>query len=283
MVVIAIIAILASMLLPALSSARERARAIACVNNLKTLGNANVFYLDDNEDFSIIMHTKGITGWRWTRCVTPYIEGANAPQTDGVVNGRFTSTNYFCPSNADSTDRKPDSAKTYNMTKFYGINLDSAARITQPNNTIRVYKYTQLKSPSALMQVADSTDFSVNANGTSLSSYIIERDSGSSALIAYRHKNKFEFSGKLLAKPAAEKTSVRLLYDDRYLYFGIHCQTADRRKVTVKQLAHDSPLWLADDSIEIYLCSSGSEQGGHGHFALNAGGSKCELFNNDIN
>ena len=41
--------------------------------------------------------------------------------------------------------------------------------------------------------------------------------------------------------------------------------------------------WLDDDSVELYLCSSGQEQGGHGHFALNAAGSRCELFNHDIN
>src|SRR6266567_6113858 len=50
LIVIAIIAILAALLLPALSHAKAKAQAIVCLNNLKQLQLGWIMYVEDNND-----------------------------------------------------------------------------------------------------------------------------------------------------------------------------------------------------------------------------------------
>ena len=61
LVVIAIIAILAGMLLPALKSAREKAREISCRSNFKQIGSTMHFYTGDNKDWMTPIDVSGGT------------------------------------------------------------------------------------------------------------------------------------------------------------------------------------------------------------------------------
>ena len=74
LIVIAIIAILAGMLLPALNAARAQARAVKCTGNLKSIVSAASHYADDYYDYIAVKATAG--DWDlgfWAYLLSPYL------------------------------------------------------------------------------------------------------------------------------------------------------------------------------------------------------------------
>ncbi|MDD3154349.1 MAG: prepilin-type N-terminal cleavage/methylation domain-containing protein [Victivallaceae bacterium] len=108
LVVIAIIAILAGMLLPALNQAREKSRAIACVNNLNNIGKWYLMYTDDSHGFIPPNVSASLGNYaRWQDYLMVYAVPGLAFQQGVYLQADGSPKKMFaCPSQQDKSTNK---------------------------------------------------------------------------------------------------------------------------------------------------------------------------------
>lgn len=161
LVVIAIISILASMLLPALNSARDMAKQTFCVNNLKQIGLASGNYIQDNNDYFPNNDSNYPPTGRWKTVwdckLAPYLsvkdnggEFAYYFKTHGdAASGRITTPILHCP----QSDYKSLTTRSYTASSipnlgdlnfrrgilFYNISRRLSS-INKPDSTIFIFE-----------------------------------------------------------------------------------------------------------------------------------------------
>jgi prepilin-type N-terminal cleavage/methylation domain-containing protein len=181
LVVIAIIAILAALLLPALASAKGKAKQVNCLSNLKQIGLASMLYCGDFQDeFPPRGLVNDLGNWvncgeyGWVGNLGTYGGYVDMDATCRPLNtylGKFGHSNNVdvahCPSEIDTVNDP-----YYQFGNSYGADCDMnftwTLNIDQNPATLRSCKTTQIKSPSLMIVFGEAGCYCTSWSGETI-------------------------------------------------------------------------------------------------------------------
>ncbi len=177
LIVIAIIAILASMLLPALNKARAMAHKTSCLNRMKQLGLVLTNYADDNDSMMIGSlgrnpSTGNLAYWGHVLQLRGYFDGFGTAGKLGVVLPLFRPVIMSCPV---AVSTLPNFAVNNGVHYHFGYNLEVLPN--RANGEVG-FKLSRFSQPSGRFIIGESTG-----------SYLMYCAISGNISVDYRHGN----------------------------------------------------------------------------------------------
>lgn len=179
LVTIAVIAILAGLLLPALNAAREKGRGIACMANLKQIGMFLLSYADDNDSWSpedcdsAFQSGSGPITQSWQDRLMyyymPNIPVSNLHHVETKDGKRKIRPIFACPGIGNAEFPESDQLSVY---RHYGINQHMAKHDKINIPAYSGQRLAKLRSPSRRSWAADRGPNTVSGELEKLCVYV---------------------------------------------------------------------------------------------------------------
>ncbi len=176
LVVVAIIAVLVAILLPALSSARERAKRVVCMSNLRQIGMSERYYMDENNGYV----TPATFDYRLHLGYVTWIGALVATQQMDYDSDGYNI--FLCPSQI----------LPFGLDCHYAINRELAGLLSLNGIRYQVGKLSNAQYPDQIIVVGDCDRDRSTGVVHLLYAWNWGRWSGNQELFYYRHSERHD-------------------------------------------------------------------------------------------
>ena len=169
--VIAIIALLAALLLPALSRAKGNAQSIKCLSNLKQLTTGWLMYVHDNTD-ALPPNLTSQSGFDFISQPGSWVLGSAKLDTTtsnleaGLIFNHIKNTGvYRCPADRSTVDQRPDLLRTrsYAMEHWLNMRANTGTPLDYANDfPFNLRKYGRIANPGGVFVFIDEHPVRIN-------------------------------------------------------------------------------------------------------------------------